>query len=140
MVLEVKCFWNTRASNWLNLNLNRSYKLRKRGNWKNWSFKIDQRLNWQYMPDSVNRIINHSVQPSTNLVLPKICQWSNFEPLDLSDYIVATSSIQSTTSMDWLTESGRFYAERLETTSFSPTLYILHHLRPFYTRKQSYIV
>ena len=61
-------------------------------------------------------------------------QWSNFEPLDLLDCTVTTSFVQLTASIDQSTEFDRFCAERLETASFSPTLYILYHVRPFDTR------
>ena len=70
----------------------------------------------------------------------RMCQSSKFEPLDLSDYTVITSSIQLTESTIQSTESSRFRAKRLETTSFSLTLYIPHYLWLFKTREQPYLV
>ena len=92
-------------------------------------------------------ICNHSVKSSMNLVMQNLvdavdqtCQWSNSESLDLLDYTVMASSVRLIESSDRSTASGRFCAERLETTSFSPTLYISHYLRPFEAREQPYII
>ena len=66
----------------------------------------------------------------------RMFQWSNFEPLDLLDCIVMTSSVQLTESTDQWTESSRFCAEQL----VFHQLYIPHHLRLFDTREHPYIV
>ena len=64
----------------------------------------------------------------------------NFRAVELSKSTITTNSVHLIESTLWSIESSRFLEKRLETASFSPTLYIHHHLRPFKTFEQPYTV
>ena len=124
----------------------------EKGKFTNMEPQVSKRLNWQFLLDSIDCMRSTEFdrmvfkQPSSLAlhefgsakfglpnVIERMCQNSKVESLDISNSTVMVSSVQSI-------ESSRFNAKRLETTNFSPTLYISYHLRPFKLLERPYIV